>query len=394
MTEANKQYGRGAPLRALFMVAVIWVFGRVAWEVFAPNPAVISNVVTKSSPSGRLQVERKLVVTSGLRMFGSSVEPFPITQNAMLSSQKPKAAIYQQARVDLVSINHRYPFSIAHARVDSLALNPMLSPVGGSSEHAVGDPDKFLLRPGITTNQTSINAQNPSGKGHGAGDNNSRISGNFWLYLRQNSRRAANNIVVAPRQFPNGQYGASQIGANLSYRIIGELQSGLSIFGRVSSPISVSGQEEAALGLTVKPSSKIPISLYAEQRFAIGSDANSGPAIYAAGGIGPQRLLEDVQLEAYGQAGYVFGRADSYFFDGAATIQKEILTHRRKKLSLGGGVWTGGQKGISRLDIGPRASATIPVGGLATRISVDWRQRVAGNAEPDSGVAVTITTGF
>ena len=99
-------------------------------------------------------------------------------------------------------------------------------------------------------------------------------------------------------------------------------------------------------------------------------------------------------LETYGQAGYVLGRNRTYFFDGSATVQRPIADLGDPKLSVGAGLWTGGQRDIRRLDIGPRASLELPMGGLLTRIAVDGRVRVAGHARPGSGVALTVSTSF
>ncbi|QJB69266.1 hypothetical protein [Parasphingorhabdus halotolerans] len=225
-----------------------------------------------------------------------------------------------------------------------------------------------------------------------------RLSGYFWLFARPHDDGTANSGFPTLGQFAGSQFGAqyggSQLGAILTYRLTGQSDRGATVFGRVTSAIHSSGQEEAALGVRIKPASTIPVALYAEHRLGFANGDNRGTAAYLAGGFGPQEIAGGVQLETYGQAGYKFGPAASYFFDGSATLQKNILAGSGTRISVGGGLWTGGQKGTSRLDVGPRASFDLPIGGSRARVFVDWRQRIDGDAAPDSGLALTLTTGF
>jgi len=46
------------------------------------------------------------------------------------------------------------------------------------------------------------------------------------------------------------------------------------------------------------------------------------------------------------------------------------------------------------LDVGPSASLDLKIGAALARVSMDYRLRVAGDAEPGSGVAITLSTGF
>ena len=64
------------------------------------------------------------------------------------------------------------------------------------------------------------------------------------------------------------------------------------------------------------------------------------------------------------------------------------------RLSLGAGSWGGIQRDASRLDVGPTLRLDLTVGEVPARVSVDWRERVAGDAAPESGVAATLSTRF
>lgn len=71
-----------------------------------------------------------------------------------------------------------------------------------------------------------------------------------------------------------------------------------------------------------------------------------------------------------------------------------IARTRRLVLSVGPGVWGGVQQTqarVSRLDVGVGVSARLPLGAA---ISADWRWRIAGNADPVSGPAVTASVAF
>ena len=62
-----------------------------------------------------------------------------------------------------------------------------------------------------------------------------------------------------------------------------------------------------------------------------------------------------------------------------------------RRVSLGAGIWGGMQPGVSRLDVGPRLSIKVRNN---MKVHVDWRQRVAGNAQPGSGAALTLAGDF
>jgi hypothetical protein len=55
------------------------------------------------------------------------------------------------------------------------------------------------------------------------------------------------------------------------------------------------------------------------------------------------------------------------------------------------GIWGGMQPSLARLDLGPRVTMKVRNN---VRVHFDWRQRVAGNAQPGSGPAVTLAGDF
>ena len=93
------------------------------------------------------------------------------------------------------------------------------------------------------------------------------------------------------------------------------------------------------------------------------------------------------ELDAYAQAGIVgLGRRD-LFADGAIAFTRPVYG----RFSAGLGMWGGYQPGLYRLDAGPRISMKVRDN---IRAHVDWRQRVAGNAQPASGPALTLAADF
>ena len=64
------------------------------------------------------------------------------------------------------------------------------------------------------------------------------------------------------------------------------------------------------------------------------------------------------------------------------------------RIDLGLGAWGAAQRGASRVDAGPWLSTALPVAGRSLRLSLEWRQRLAGRATPSSGPALTIGTDF
>ncbi|MEH6701646.1 hypothetical protein [Parasphingorhabdus sp.] len=180
----------------------------------------------------------------------------------------------------------------------------------------------------------------------------------------------------------------------MSYPILTKPDPDMLVYGRLGAALTPLAQEELAFGVRIQPFDDLPISIHAEKRLRADSGSDRGTAFYATGGTGPDRIVEKLALETYAQAGYVLGDDETYFFDGFATLQRPILESDRKKLSVGTGAWVGGQRNIARLDLGPRADFRIPLGKKSARIAVDWRVRVAGDARPRSGMAITLSTSF
>ena len=110
--------------------------------------------------------------------------------------------------------------------------------------------------------------------------------------------------------------------------------------------------------------------------------------------LAPQPMPFAMRAEMYAAAGYVGGYGATAFVDGQLRVDHHVATIGPTEIRAGGGAWGGAQQGAGRLDIGPTASVKVSGGQLGARLGVDWRFRVAGDAAPRSGPAMTLAAGF
>lgn len=214
-----------------------------------------------------------------------------------------------------------------------------------------------------------------------------RWSADAWLLLREDSAAAA----TAGR----GSYGRSQLGAVLRYHLRPSSAHRPAAYLRLSQALTGARESEAALGLSARPLPRVPVAVAGELRLTRTDGATDArPAAYAATELPPLDLPGGITAEAYLQGGYVGGSFATGFVDGQVRADRKLFDLGRAELRAGGGVWGGVQKGASRLDIGPGAGLRLKIGEVPARVSFDWRFRVAGTAEPESGPALTISAGF
>lgn len=206
-----------------------------------------------------------------------------------------------------------------------------------------------------------------------------RLGAYAWLFVRDEGG--------APALAPGGMLGGSQAGLRLTYRLNGDSDRPLALSARTSLPLARQRGAEAAVGVDWRPVAGLPIHILAERREALGREGRSDFALTIYGGV--ERRVGPLRLEAYAQAGAVGHRDPDLFADGAAR-----LTLPLGSVEVGGGVWGGAQPGVERLDVGPHVSTRLPVAGAGVRIAAEWRVRVAGDAAPGSGPALTLSTGF
>jgi len=168
------------------------------------------------------------------------------------------------------------------------------------------------------------------------------------------------------------------------------------VYARVSRALSEPTESEFAAGVTARPFARIPVSLAAELRVTDRSfDREVRPAAFAVTEFPPLTLPHGLRAEAYAQAGYVGGHFATAFVDGQSRLDAGVAKLARGgEIRAGAGVWGGAQKGAARLDVGPSATFGFPLGRSWSRVALDYRFRVAGDASPRSGPALTISAGF
>lgn len=208
----------------------------------------------------------------------------------------------------------------------------------------------------------------------------SHFAGSFWLVARGGSGPAA--ILGA-------QLGGSQAGARLTYALADSRR--LVLAARVGTPFGP-GARELALGLEWQPT-RLPVRIIAEQRIAL-NGGRGGPTIVVVGGFGPKTVAASFALEGYAQAGMIGRDNGEGFADGAARLARPLTELGNVRFDLGAGVWGAAQKGAARVDLGPSLVAHVPLGKQPVRLSLDWRQRVAGNAVPNSGLVLSVGADF
>jgi hypothetical protein len=207
-----------------------------------------------------------------------------------------------------------------------------------------------------------------------------------WLYLREGSAGAPEGIAAG------GQLGGSQAGLRLAY---GFGDNGrLRAYGRATMAVRQPEQRELAFGAAFAPIARLPVDIAVERRVAVGSEGRSAFAAMVTGGVSEVVLPGGFRLDAYAQAGVVGARRRNGFADGAVVVDRSLGDEGRIPLRLGALAAGALQPGAARIDIGPRLTMRLPDVGRGSRIAVDWRQRVAGDARPESGLALTLATDF
>lgn len=210
-----------------------------------------------------------------------------------------------------------------------------------------------------------------------------------WVFARQKSGAG----LAAQGREPT--YGTSQAAAVLRYRLAPESAHDPHAYGRIYKALVAEGESEGALGLSARPTKAVPVRLHAElrgTRFVNSSELR--PAVFATTEFPAVALPGGTKAETYLQAGIVGGANATGFVDGEAHVMRPVKEYRTGRISLGAGAWGGAQKDAARFDLGPSMRVDVMLADTPARLSLDWRERVAGDADPKSGLAVTLSTGF
>ena len=207
-----------------------------------------------------------------------------------------------------------------------------------------------------------------------------RIQLTMWAMLRD-----TRTLTASPQSLASGgTLGASQAGARFVYNF----SPMISALVRTSSQVGRRGGEVAG-GIRVRPLRSIPLWVTAERRQALGQygGGRNAFAFFAEGGLYDRPMPWGFRLDGYAQAGVVGLSSRDLFADGGLAFTRRIY----RDFSGGFGLWGGIQPGIYRVDAGPRLTMKVR---RNLRVHLDYRQRLAGNAEPGSGPVLTLAGDF
>ena len=351
----------GRPVRFFVVLMGGWTLvrlGSAANSMFWPASPPQSSPATQETPSARP------ISSTGERMTVAPASPLMLKNMQVLTT--PTLA-------PTAGTSHRKPAPFP-ARPAHDASPNLLAPAGPKPT--------AIPHPGPQQGETPLASGVPLAPPGQHGSDRWRGSG--WLFWRDGSASRA-NIVTA------GRLGGSQAGLRLDYDLTPGSAGRAAAYARATAALNRPASPEGALGIAWQPSRAIPVSIAAERRIALGKGARDANALLAVGGFGPTPVISGVEAEAYAQAGMVGFHRRDLFADGKFSLLSPIS---RLPLRLGASLSGGAQPGVGRLDVGPEVQLRIPLPQAAARLSIEWRERVAGEASPPSGLAVTLGADF
>jgi hypothetical protein len=215
-----------------------------------------------------------------------------------------------------------------------------------------------------------------------------RWSGDAWLLWRKDES--------GPLAAGEPSYGRSQGGAVLRYLLSPASGHRPLAYARITRALAGPREAEVAAGLAARPIPRLPISVAGEVRIPDHAGRREvRPALVAVTEFPRANLPLGVRAEGYAQAGYVWGRYATAFVDGQVRLDAGIVRlDNDSEVRVGAGSWGGAQKHAGRLDVGPTATVGFRLGEIRWRIALDYRVRVAGEANPASGPSLTLSAGF
>ncbi|WP_305098133.1 hypothetical protein [Croceibacterium aestuarii] len=350
---------RGQPLLVFASIIGVWLVARVLfWE--APFPAL-------ASIPHHLPPEERSVARSSSQSVGPGLAPTALP-NAGGQYQTAAEGAPRPVPTAASSMVEAAAAPFAH-----LVLAPGIAALGAERGKEISAAP-VADRPLLSTRPAPVAT--------------ARWSGDGWLQWRDGSGRS-----VAPGA---ASYGRSQGGAVVRYRLA-DGGARPEVFARVTHTLEGPREGELAAGISARAIVAVPLRFAAEARV---TDTAAGrelrPAVFAVTELVPAPLTHTLRAEAYAQAGWVGGQFATGFIDGQVRVDGRLARYgaREGELRVGLAAWGGAQKGAARLDAGPSATVALGLGEVRTRVALDYRFRVAGDAAPASGPALTFSAGF
>ncbi|WIA55097.1 hypothetical protein N6H05_18980 [Sphingobium sp. WTD-1] len=339
----------GRPVRFFFMLCIGWtgmrLFGTIA---SSPPPPVIAPAPSKaawvSAPTKKVVKGRVIMIAAEANTPTNQLLPSHI-----IRSFRPSPTSYRVAPLSIAWSMRPAPHNQSNhpartKRIDPLAISVSTAPAMDQK----------------------------------------RWQGSAWLLWRSGGGSSADLATV-------GRLGGSQSGARLDFDLTPRSSGRLAGYGRVTTALQSPEAPETAIGLSYQPIRHLAVSLAAERRIALDAEARNAFALLLVGGFGPAPVAGPIEASLYAQTGMVGLHKRDLFIDGKFSLLAPVKdSPLRVGLSLSGGA----QPDVERLDIGPEIQFRLPLPAIAARIGIEWRERVAGQAKPASGLAVTLAADF
>lgn len=365
---------------ALFAQAKMADRGRMA--VADAGKAALERVIARAFQPARAQVQMpgRQATEPDLDKWYESVVRLPATTDA-------RAATYGQLSRSRMSAGHQSLFAAAlsflpsyQALVNRDASEGTVT-VPGRAQRLLPDWQLAAATSGPVTAmgmQSGELARKPD-----------RWSADAWLLVREGGSNPRLSSVNP------ASYGSNQAGAVVRYALAPDSALAPNAYARASKALVSGGETEGAAGVSISLSRSFPLRVHGEVRVTDRPGATEvRPAAFVVTGLPRQRVGPGLEADVYVQAGYVGGDFETGFVDGKATLEAPVIAADKGRIAVGGGVWGGAQRDASRLDVGPTASVVLSTGKATMRASLDYRIRVAGDASPGDGVAVTLAASF
>lgn len=348
-------------IRATTIIILCWVGLRSSFLLLSTG--------AETSPPLRRSVEAALPANRHTSIKHSTKKPAmmshtsaPIRATVALRGQVAKTQQPPLNAIDIVRLAQLEPVAQAQTQVEAQA-QPIPSPLQP-------DTSAMPLPPNLAAQRRFPD-----------------LSVSAWAIVRP-----AGSV---PNLATNGQLGASQAGVRIQQPFIRRDQRTLIAFNlRVSAPLDQRLGREAGLGLGVRPIKQVPMELILERRVALDRGGRNALAVIAAGGFDDKPLVRKVIMSGYVQTGTVGFAQNDGFIDGALRAERALLDHGNGSLRLGAGLWGAAQPDVARIDAGPILAVKQRLGAANLRISAEYRWRLAGQARPASGPALSIGTDF
>lgn len=220
-----------------------------------------------------------------------------------------------------------------------------------------------------------------------------------WSFEGYSLVRSGGSVALASSQ---PLFGGGQSGLRVGYTFDPLARKPLDVFGRFNIAQDGlrfdSGSTQAGIGIGWRPLGRSGPYLAAERLLAVGTNARNAWTLRISDGAAhaaDTRIPLDVGI--YGEASVIGVNRRDIAAGAQAYALYPFLAGERTRLASGLSSWGGWQHGaddIARLDIGPSVVLTRRIGAGSVELRADYRVRVAGDAAPGSGPAVTVVARY